>query len=182
MRKIIGLIDTNVYIPILLRHISSFNNSNQQLKDYHASLQITQEFIHDSIHEELMNLFFSNFGTVKANFLLSRFFVSDYYKFINTTNEQREKIKEITMENPTIWTEVPFGSGRFKHKGIGCADSKFILTAIEIAKTESFDDFNILTYDKPLKNALLSSSYNLERFVCRRLPLIDTSLSPLNIP
>jgi hypothetical protein len=160
MRKIVALIDANVYIYLLLRYASGWENSNQRIKNFHTHLQITNEFIHESIHDEVVNILVKNFGTKKTKLITSVFKRTEYYTTIRSSNKDLEVVENVLDDNPTKWHD-----DYLIHKGIGNADAKFILAAKKIAKEEKFDRFVIWTQDKPLLKALLNPKYNLKSHV-----------------
>jgi hypothetical protein len=171
----IAMLDTNVLVLLLLRTVPRFNNANRRLRNYHSQLQITTELIHQSILDEVGNLFVKNFGTPMANVILSRFFTSSYYQIITTSEVDRGRIVQITNNHPSVWSQNIY-NGNFEHKGIGYADAQFLLSAERFAKSGNYDNFNILTYDYDLRVAMQDPIYALVDYVKTDIPRRDQNL------
>jgi hypothetical protein len=178
MRKVIGLVDTDVYLALLIRGIPRCNQTNTKLKNYYACLQITEELIHEAVYGELIDILVKHFGIFKAKILLSCFLQNDHYKFIELKHEDRSKlIDSIThlRSNHKNYLDT-------RHQPdyqLTTKETKLLIAAIEIAKNKDFDDFRILTYSQSLRTALATQT-QLTQYIEFNLPDLNGQLGPVD--
>ena len=148
-----ALIDTNVLLPYFLRSYDIDEPKLSKFSDSFDDLEIDRLIIHTSIFEETGNLLKTAKGSILAKDIMSNIF-EEPFEFVESNQADRKKSLELLKQHPAKETDKGF-------KGIGVADSLFILSALQISKNIQFEKFSILTFDKDLVTALNSNIIGL---------------------